>query len=121
MALWCNGDPFLVEHVLRMPSHSDGKYLRSGAWMDMVDQLACLVSMAAWTTNKNRTGARLSPCLTPDIELKINSTSSTLILILIFVYIVLIVAIVFSGIPYFFSIFHSMNAFTISTNRMNES
>ena len=91
VVLWCRGDPFLVECVERRPSVSDGKNLRSGVWMDMVDQLECMVSMAAWTTNKNRTGARLSPCLTPDIELKINSASSILILILIFVYIFLIV------------------------------
>ena len=52
--------------------------------MFMVDLLTCMVSMEAWTTNRNSTGARLSPCLFPDIKLKINSASSILILILIF-------------------------------------
>jgi hypothetical protein len=54
--------------MLRQPLSSDGKYFKSGTSIFMVDYLACMVSMAAWTTNKNRTGARISPCLTPDIE-----------------------------------------------------
>jgi hypothetical protein len=31
----------------------------------------CIVSTAACTTKRNRTGARLSPCFTPEIELKV--------------------------------------------------
>jgi hypothetical protein len=62
--------------MLKQPLSSEGKYFRAGVAMFMVDHLACMVSMTAWTTNRNSTGARLSPCLTPDIELKINSASS---------------------------------------------
>ena len=62
---------------------SQGKYLRARVAIFMVDQLVCIVSMVAWTTNRNSTGARLSPCLTPEIKLQ-NSASSILIMILQF-------------------------------------
>ena len=84
MTLWCtNVALFLLECMLtKQPLLSEGKSFRVGVAMFMVEQLACMVSIVAWTTNRNNTGASLSPCLTPDIELKINSASSILILIL---------------------------------------
>ena len=72
VVLWCSGAfVFLLEHMLKQPLSSEVKYFRAGVAIFMVDQLACMVSMAAWTTNRNSAGARLSPCLTPDIELHI--------------------------------------------------
>ena len=38
------------DHLLKKPSDLEGKYLRCGVWVDMVDQLVCMVSTAAWTT-----------------------------------------------------------------------
>jgi hypothetical protein len=38
--------------------------------MEMEEQLACMVPIAAGTTKGNSTGVKLSPCLTPDTELK---------------------------------------------------
>ena len=37
----------------------------------MVGPLRCMVSTVAWITKRKRAGARLSPCLTPDVEYEV--------------------------------------------------
>jgi hypothetical protein len=71
----------------------------------------------------NRTGARLSPCLTPEVELKAAFALPIRSLMFISVYIFLITKMVFSGMPYLERIFYSIslltesNALAMSTRR----
>jgi hypothetical protein len=62
-ALWCNGAPFLVVCLFKKPSDLEGKYLRLGVFICMVDHLVFMVLTAACRTKRIRMGARLSPCL----------------------------------------------------------
>ena len=78
------GGAFLLGSFIKVAVGEIREKCNCGCDRIMAVHLRCMVSIIAWIVNRNRAGARLSPCLTPDVDINRASAFSIPSLILIF-------------------------------------